>query len=176
MGISMDVKLLDPKMAEFLERATTESAGLDLRASAVISPYDMTRTPIGDGRVTVYPGHSCRIGSGLSFDIGSVLGEDRVIALSEGLTAVGLLLPRSGVGIKYRVRLSNTIGVIDADYQGEVIMVLENNGTDEFSFKAYDRITQLLFVPVWLPTFNVVEAFETETMRGAGGFGSTGTS
>jgi len=87
---------------------------------------------------------------------------------------VGLIMPRSGLGCKYRVGLANTVGVIDADYRGEVKVILVNDGHQEIEIKQYERICQLLIVPVVLQSMRRVGHLG-ETARGDGGFGHTGT-
>jgi dUTP pyrophosphatase len=87
---------------------------------------------------------------------------------------VGLIVPRSGMGTKYRVTLANSIGVIDSDYRGEVKVFLVNDGYTEIEIKQYDRICQLLVVPVVLQSMRRV-GFLGTTTRGDGGFGHTGT-
>ena len=85
---------------------------------------------------------------------------------------VGLIMPRSGLGSKYRIGLANTVGVIDADYRGEVKVVLVNDGREEVVIEKYDRICQLLIVPVELQSMRKVGLLD-DTARGDGGFGST---
>ena len=85
---------------------------------------------------------------------------------------VGIIAPRSGLGTKYRVGLANTIGVIDSEYRGEIIVYLVNDGNEDIEIKRYDRFCQLLFLPVNVSQINVVNAL-TETVRGENGFGST---
>ena len=89
-----------------------------------------------------------------------------------------LVVPRSGLGHKHAIQLGNTVGLIDSDYQGEIMVSMfnrkERRSCDSFEIKPGDRIAQLLFLPVLLPELEVVEQFETATERGQGGFGSTG--
>ena len=85
---------------------------------------------------------------------------------------VGLIMPRSGMGSKYRIGLANTVGVIDADYRGEIKVVLVNDGREEVVIEKYDRICQLLIVPVELQSMRKVGLLD-DTARGDGGFGST---
>jgi len=85
---------------------------------------------------------------------------------------VGLIMPRSGLGSKYRIGLANTVGVIDADYRGEVKVVLVNDGREEVVIEKYERICQLLIVPVELQSMRKVGLLD-DTARGDGGFGST---
>ena len=86
---------------------------------------------------------------------------------------VGLIVPRSGLGTKSRVTLSNDVGVIDSDYRGEVKVFLVNEGHTDIEIKRYDRICQIMFVPVVLKSMRKVN-YLTETVRGSGGFGHTG--
>lgn len=95
----------------------------------------------------------------------------------DDFSMAGLVLPRSGMGHKKGLVLGNTIGLIDPDYTGEVMISLWNRnppGTPPIEIRPGDRIGQLVFVPVVRPNFEVVEAFTRETSRGDGGFGSTG--
>lgn len=85
---------------------------------------------------------------------------------------VGLIMPRSGLGSKFRIGLANTVGVIDADYRGEVKVVLVNDGREEVLIEKYDRICQLIIVPVELQSMRKVGLLDN-TDRGDGGFGST---
>jgi dUTP pyrophosphatase len=87
---------------------------------------------------------------------------------------VGIIAPRSGLGVKHRVGLANTIGVIDSDYRGEIIVWLVNDGYEDIEIKRYDRFCQMLILPVNVQTLNVTPAL-AETARGENGFGSTGT-
>jgi dUTP pyrophosphatase len=88
-----------------------------------------------------------------------------------GLAAV--LLPRSGLGHRHGIVLGNLVGLIDSDYQGEVLVSCWNRGRSSFTIRPGDRIAQMIFVPVVRPTFEVVDSFE-ESVRGAGGFGHSG--
>lgn len=87
---------------------------------------------------------------------------------------VGIIAPRSGLG-KKGITLANTIGVIDSDYQGEIMLAVRNTGMSSVQLEPGDRIAQLLFVRLAPATFSEVEAFAEGTPRGSGGFGSTGT-
>lgn len=170
--LNVDVILMDKRLDGLLAYGSEKAAGIDMRACTVISK---SATTVLEGQpLTLYPGEQCKIGTGIKMDIGSVYGADEIPSLKEGLTAAGLLLPRSGLGTKYRIRLSNTVGLIDADYQGEIILVLENGGTEEWTIAPLERLAQLVLVPVFHVGFNVVEQFATATERGEGGFGSTG--
>lgn len=126
-------------------RATEWSAGLDLHAAEDIV------LPVG-GRRLVPTGVKASIPEG----------------------HVGLLASRSGWGLKYGITLANSLGVIDADFRGEIGAVLINHGDKSIAVSRGDRIAQLLVLPVALPQVRVVEDLD-DTARGAGGFGSTGT-
>ena len=86
---------------------------------------------------------------------------------------VGLIVPRSGLGCKYRLELANTVGCIDSDYRGEVIVWLTNNGNEDIEINQYDRFAQILFVPVNISKLRIMSSLPG-TKRGDGGFGSTG--
>lgn len=86
---------------------------------------------------------------------------------------VGMVVPRSGLGSKFRLGLANTVGVIDSDYRGEIIVNLVNDGDESVTIEQFDRFCQLLVIPVRIDTFRVVEKLQ-ETGRGDGGFGSSG--
>lgn len=171
---SVDVVLVDARLNGQLAYGTEQAAGIDLRACSV-SFKGREFAPIEEGKPFVlFPGEQCKVGSGVKLHIGSMFGDQVQEMLKDGVTAAGMLLPRSGIGTKHRVRLSNTVGLIDADYQGEIIMVLENGGTEAWTIPALERVAQLVIIPVFRVGFNVVPAFDTATLRGDGGFGSTG--
>lgn len=128
--------------------ATEGSAALDLRA-CLTDP------------VTVLPGETVTIPSGIAININNT-----------GLVAV--LAPRSGLGIKHGLVLANTIGIIDSDYQGEIIIGIRNQGPEPYTIQPGERICQMLFMPVTQVVLQMVENFSTETKRGSGGFGHTG--
>ena len=128
---------------------TPGAAGLDLRACL-------------DAPLELKPGDSQLVASGIAIHIGD-----------PGFAAI--ILPRSGLGAKHGVVLGNLVGLIDSDYQGQVMVSLWNRGQTAFTIQPMDRIAQLVVVPVQPVEFNIVEEFET-SRRGAGGFGSTGKS
>lgn len=135
-------------MGEYLPSyATSGSAGLDLRACI-------------DEPMEIMPGETKLIPTGLAIHIAD-----------PGYAA--LILPRSGLGHKHGIVLGNLVGLIDSDYQGQLIVSTWNRGTDAFTLNPMERLAQLVIVPVLQVGFNVVEEFE-ESDRGAGGFGSTG--
>ena len=148
---TLQVKVLDDRIGSSIpmpEYATPGSAGLDLRACL-------------DEAVTLNPGETTLIKTGLSVYI-----EDPNLA--------GLILPRSGLGHKHGIVLGNLVGLIDSDYQGELMVSCWNRGDKAFTMEVGERIAQLVIVPVVQAEFDLVEEFEA-TDRGEGGFGSTGT-
>lgn len=146
--IPIDLKILDPRMAEQLPAyATPGSAGLDLRACL-------------DQPLVLEPGQSQLIPTGLSIHIGD-----------PGLAA--MILPRSGLGHKHGIVLGNLVGLIDSDYQGPLMVSCWNRGNTTFTVQPMERIAQLVIVPVVQAAFRVVSDFGASE-RGEGGFGSTG--
>jgi dUTP pyrophosphatase len=127
--------------------ATPGSAGLDLRACL-------------DAAITLKPGETTLIPTGLAIHIGD-----------PGLAAI--ILPRSGLGHKHGIVLGNLVGLIDSDYQGQLMVSCWNRGQAEFVIQPFERIAQLVIVPVVQATFRRVDSFDASA-RGAGGFGSTG--
>jgi len=150
MTIDVELKILDPRLGDTIElpqAATAGSAGMDLRA-AIEAP------------LTLQPGDSSLIRTGLAIHIAD-----------PGLAAV--ILPRSGLGHKHGIVLGNLVGLIDSDYQGELMVSCWNRGQSSFTVAPGERIAQLVIVPVVRTAFEVVNEFET-SQRGAGGFGHTG--
>lgn len=146
--MKVDVKILDPRVKDKMPTyATTGSAGLDLRA-------------ILDEPLTLNPGETRLIKTGLAIHLAD-----------PGYAA--LILPRSGLGHKHGIVLGNLVGLIDSDYQGELMVSTWNRGQKAFTIEPMERIAQLVIVPVVQMQMNVVDDFETSD-RGAGGFGSTG--
>lgn len=146
--MKVDVKILDPRVKEKMPAyATTGSAGLDLRAML-------------DEPLTLNPGETRLIKTGLAIHLAD-----------PGYAA--LILPRSGLGHKHGIVLGNLVGLIDSDYQGELMVSTWNRGQEAFTIEPMERIAQLVIVPVVQMQMNIVDDFETSD-RGAGGFGSTG--
>jgi len=146
----LQAKILDPRLGQDFPLptyATPGSAGLDLRAML-------------QADVLLEPGQSLLIPTGLAIHIAD-----------PGLAA--LVLPRSGLGHKHGIVLGNLVGLIDSDYQGELMVSCWNRGQDSFSLKVGERIAQLILVPVIQAQFELVEAF-TDSERGSGGFGHSG--
>ena len=151
--MKINAKILSDKITpEMLQPKTPGSAGIDLMAvnlpiSAVVK------------NLYVYPGQCTKIGTGIAIHLDD-----------PGYAA--MVLPRSGMGTKGLI-LANTIGLIDSDYQGEIILSVWNRSSDPIKINAMDRIAQLIIVPVIQPVFDFVESFE-QAERGGNGFGSTG--
>ena len=144
----IDVRILDPRLKDSPPHyATPGSAGLDLRACV-------------EAPLTIQPGETLLIATGLAIHLAD-----------PGLAA--MILPRSGLGHKHGIVLGNLVGLIDSDYQGEIMVSTWNRGKDGFTLHPLDRLAQLVIVPVVQVAFNVVDEF-SESERGAGGFGSTG--
>ena len=146
--MKMDVKILDARLREQLPHyATPGAAGLDLRACI-------------DAPLVLAPGETRLIPTGLAIHLAD-----------PGYAA--LILPRSGLGHKHGIVLGNLVGLIDSDYQGQLMVSAWNRGSESFELAPLERLAQLVIVPVVQAEFNVVEAFES-SRRGEGGFGSTG--
>lgn len=145
---TIDVKILDPRMQDQLPKHATEgSAGLDLRACL-------------DAPITIKPGETHLVPTGLAIHIG-----DPAYA--------AMILPRSGLGHKHGIVLGNLVGLIDSDYQGQLMISTWNRGDTEFVLNPMERLAQLIIVPVVRVEFNIVADFDSSE-RGTGGFGSTG--
>ena len=148
---TIDIKILDPRMKDMLPAyATPGSAGLDLRACI-------------DEAITIEAGATVLIPTGLAIHVAN-----------PGYCA--MILPRSGMGHKNCIVLGNLVGLIDSDYQGQLMVSTWNRGQHAFTLNPMERLAQLIIVPVMQVAFNVVDEFdsEKESERGAGGFGSTG--
>ncbi|MDR2186930.1 MAG: dUTP diphosphatase [Azonexus sp.] len=144
----IDLKILDHRLRESPPHyATPGSAGLDLRA-CIAEPLQLT------------PGQTALVPTGMAIHLAD-----------PGLAA--MILPRSGLGHKHGIVLGNLVGLIDSDYQGELMVSLWNRGQTPFTLNPLERIAQLVVVPVVQVGFNVVDDFAA-SQRGAGGFGSTG--
>mgnify|MGYP000114865149 CR=1 FL=1 len=151
--MKLQVKILDPRITndprfELPKRATTGSAGVDLRA-------------LIDEPIQIEPGATHLIPTGLAIYV-----QDPNFA--------GLILPRSGLGHKHGIVLGNLVGLMDADYQGEVMVSLWNRSSVTFCLEPAERIAQYVVVPIAQSTFEVVSEFSDQTERAAGGFGHTG--
>jgi dUTP pyrophosphatase len=146
---ALQVRVLDERIRASLPHyATPGAAGLDLRACL-------------DAPLTLAPGDSQLVPSGIAIHL-----DDPALA--------AFVLPRSGLGAKHGIVLGNLVGLIDSDYQGQVMVSCWNRGHATFTIAPGERIAQMVIVPVVQVRFEVVEQF-TESQRGAGGFGSSGT-
>jgi dUTP pyrophosphatase len=142
------VRILDPRIhAQMPAYATPGSAGLDLRACLKES-------------ITLEPGSTHLVPTGLAIHIAD-----------PGYAA--MILPRSGLGHKHGIVLGNLVGLIDSDYQGELMVSAWNRGSTSFVLDPMERLAQLVIVPVMQVAFDIVDSFESSE-RGEGGFGSTG--
>ena len=150
---SVQVKVLNPKLLQdpafaLPTRATDGSAGIDLRACI-------------DEPLTITAGTTHLIGTGLAVYIADP-------------NYAGMILPRSGLGHKHGIVLGNLVGLIDADYQGELMVSIWNRSQEDFVLNPADRMAQYIVVPVARPDFEVVKEFSDASARGAGGFGHSG--
>jgi dUTP pyrophosphatase len=147
--MKLDVKVMDQRLREMLPNyATPGSAGLDLRAC-----LDQALT--------------------LQANAWQLLPTGMAIHLKDPNYAA-LILPRSGLGHKHGIVLGNLVGLIDSDYQGQLMVSAWNRSDVAFTIEPMERIAQLVIVPVVQAQFNLVDAFDVATERGAGGYGSTG--
>lgn len=147
---NLQVKILNPLVGKEIplpQYSTPGSAGMDLRACI-------------EEDLTLLPGETSLIPAGIAIYI-----EDPSLA--------AIILPRSGLGHKHGIVLGNLVGLIDSDYQGELMISCWNRGDESFKIAPGDRIAQLVLVPVIQTAFNIVKEF-SETKRGTGGFGSSG--
>lgn len=150
---AVQVKVLNPKLLKdsafsLPTRATDGSAGIDLRACI-------------DEPLTIKAGTTHLISTGLAVYIADP-------------NYAGMILPRSGLGHKHGIVLGNLVGLIDADYQGELMVSIWNRSSDDFVLNPADRMAQYIVVPVARPDFEVVDEFSDTSARGAGGFGHSG--
>ncbi|MCB2016207.1 MAG: dUTP diphosphatase [Hydrogenophaga sp.] len=147
--MQIDVKILDSRMAGQLPAyATAGSAGLDLRACL-------------DGPLTLGPNEWQLVPTGLAIHLAD-----------PGYAA--MILPRSGLGHKHGIVLGNLVGLIDSDYQGQLMVSAWNRSDVPFTIEPMERIAQMVIVPVVQASFNLVSDFSETSERGAGGYGSTG--
>ncbi|MDP3521132.1 MAG: dUTP diphosphatase [Hydrogenophaga sp.] len=145
----IDVRVMDGRMADALPGyATPGSAGLDLRACL-------------DGHLLLAPNAWQLVPTGLAIHL-----------KDPGYAA--LILPRSGLGHKHGIVLGNLVGLIDSDYQGQLMVSAWNRSAVAYTLQPMERLAQLVIVPVVQAQFRVVDDFDHATERGAGGYGSTG--
>jgi len=148
--MKVQVKVLDQRLGQdwpLPTYATSGSAGLDLRACI-------------DEAIQVEPGQTVLVKTGMAIYI-------------HDANYAGLVLPRSGLGHKHGIVLGNLVGLIDSDYQGELMVSVWNRGQTTFTLEPGERLAQYVLVPVVQAQFDIVNEFEA-TERGAGGFGHTG--
>ena len=148
MSLIVDLKIIDPRLHEHMPSyATPGSAGLVLRACI-------------DEPLTLAPNATTLIPTGMAIHL-------------DNAYYAALILPRSGLGHKNGIVLGNLVGLIDSDYQGQLMVSCWNRSQTEFTLNPMDRIAQLVIVPVMQAEFHLVDDFEASD-RGDGGFGSTG--
>ena len=146
---TIDLKVLDARIADQLPQyATPGSAGLDLRACI-------------DAALVIEPGQTTLIPTGIAIHVAD-----------PGLAAV--ILPRSGLGHKHGIVLGNLVGLIDSDYQGQLMVSAWNRSDVAYTLAPMERLAQLVIVPVVQAQFNIVDEFPAASERGEGGYGSTG--
>lgn len=147
----IEARIVNPLLGASIEPpsyATDGSAAMDLRACI-------------DAPVALEPGARALVKTGIAINM-----------MDPGLVAI--VASRSGLSLKHGVRVAQGIGVIDADYHGEIAVILTNDGTETYRIEPGERIAQLMFQPVVQVALRMVDEFSTETDRGTGGFGSTG--
>jgi len=149
MSDKVEIMFLDKEQEGLFKPATNLAAGFDLRST---TDY------------TVLSGETVKIPTGIAVH----MGEEE-----HGIIPCAVIMPRSGLGCK-GIRPRNAPGLIDADYQGEVVVCLYNGSKEPFEVKRHDRIAQMVFMLAWHPIFTAVDEFSLKTARGVGGFGSTG--
>ena len=148
MKINVDIKIINEMIKEHLpDYGSIGSAGLDLRACI-------------NEEITIKPGETALIPTGFAMFL-------------KNPDYAACILPRSGLGHKHGIVLGNLVGLIDSDYQGELMVSCWNRSSENFTVNPLDRIAQMIIVPVMQANLNIVKDFEA-TDRGSGGFGSTG--
>lgn len=150
---SIETRIVNPLLGDKIDLptyATAGSAAMDLRACI-------------EAPISIAPGKNILIKTGLAINM-----------MDPSLVA--LVASRSGLALKHQVFVLNAPGVVDADYHGEIGVILANFGEEAFEVQPGDRIAQLMFQPVVQVALRYVDEFSTETQRGSGGFGSTGKS
>lgn len=148
MTLNVELKILDDRLHNMMPAyATPGSAGLDLRACI-------------EHTQTLHPGETTLIPTGMAIHLADP-------------NYAAMILPRSGLGHKHGIVLGNLVGLIDSDYQGQLLVSCWNRGRESFILNPLERIAQLVIVPVIQANFNIVNEFAASE-RGEGGFGSTG--
>lgn len=149
----IEIKILDSRVGATAlfplpSRLTAKSAGVDLRI-------------ISDEPILIKAGETRLLGTGLAFYINNP-------------NFAGMILPRSGLGHKHGIVLGNLVGLIDADYQGELMISVWNRSDTDYTIQVGERVAQYVIVPIATPNFSIVSEFSHNTERGAGGFGHSG--
>jgi dUTP pyrophosphatase len=150
-SVNIETKIVNPLIGDAIplpSYTTDGSAAIDLRACL-------------KEQIDIQPGETVLVGSGIAINI-------------KDPNIVGIIVPRSGLGIKKGIVLANTMGVIDSDYQGEIKIGLFNRSQNQYLVKPGERICQMLFMPVIIATLKLVQEFSNATYRGSGGLGHTG--
>lgn len=148
MKINVDIKIINEMIKDHLpDYGSIGSAGLDLRACI-------------NEQMSIKPGETALIPTGFAMFL-------------KNPDYAACILPRSGLGHKHGIVLGNLVGLIDSDYQGELMVSCWNRSSENFTVNPLDRIAQMIIVPVMQANLNIVKDFEA-TDRGSGGFGSTG--
>lgn len=148
MNFNVELKILDERLHNMMPAyATPGSAGLDLRACI-------------EHTQTLHPGETTLIPTGMAIHLANP-------------AYAAIILPRSGLGHKHGIVLGNLVGLIDSDYQGQLLVSCWNRGRESFILNPLERIAQLVIVPVMQANFTIVDEFAASE-RGEGGFGSTG--
>lgn len=137
-----------PHLQDLLHYGSDKAAGLDLRANL-------------SAPLILKAGQTTMVGTGLAIYL-----QDSNLAAQ--------ILPRSGLGTKHGIVLGNLVGLIDADYQGELMICLWNRSTTDYTLQPFERIAQYVVIPIVRPNFAIVDEFNETSARGADGFGSTG--
>ncbi|WP_028357963.1 dUTP diphosphatase [Brackiella oedipodis] len=146
--MQVDLKILDPRIQEFMPSyGSAGAAGLDLRACL-------------EEAITLEPNQSYLMPTGIAIHLADA-------------NYAAMILPRSGLGHKHGIVLGNLVGLIDSDYQGQLMVSVWNRSREPYRIEAMERIAQMVIVPVVQAQFNIVEEFPASA-RGEGGFGSTG--
>lgn len=160
----LDERLINETMPNY---ATDGAAAIDLRACR------SNGLPITCETV-IQPGASLMVGTGIAIHLGGLTIHGENANNVPNYSIASLILPRSGLGAKQGIVIGNLVGLIDSDYQGELIACVWNRSNSPFVFNPLDRLAQMVIIPVLKPDFVIVEEFCAKSVRGAGGFGSTG--
>lgn len=169
--MKLELKIIDQRIDNEDMRPKYQTAGacaIDLRA-CTMNPGEGMAMPMIE-KINLYPTAKVKIGAGFAIHLRDISDTGPDVPF---VKLASLLIPRSGLGSSGIV-LSNTVGLIDSDYQGEVIMAIENRSNEVFIIEPLVRLAQMMIVPCFTPEFEIVEEFTETTERGAGGFNSTG--